>query len=167
MRSLVTNRMKQLCRGLALLALVQPALSLGCPCMCDSHREGIPASDGTASSHCHQDGAACCHHDHIDGDLDADCGSSDALSLLALVEFHPCQCPSDCDCQLQHSSAKTAAIRPTTSDSAWRPLKLFADCPYFTLAPRPLGLPGNSRQLEGKRPVSAQSACAELCRFLS
>ncbi len=167
MKSWAANRMKQVCWGLALLALVQPALSSDCSCACNSHREGTPACDVTEASHCHQEGAACCHHDHKDRNPDANCGNAEGCSLLALIDFYPCQCPSDCDCQLRHCSAKSAVVRPKTLDRAWRPLKLFADGPYFTRAPRPQGLPGNSRQFVGKRPVSAPSVCAELCRFLS
>ena len=167
MKSWAGNRMKRLCWGLALLALAQPVLSLDCPCDCESHREGIPASDEIAASHCHQDAEPCCRHDHEDQKSDDDCGNSECLSLLTLVEFHHCQCPSDCDCQWRHSSASPVVIRSKTADHPWRLLKPFADCPYVTRAPLPQDLPETPRQLEGQRPVSAQAACAELCRFLS
>lgn len=167
MKSRAADRMKQLCWGLALLALVQPALSLDCPCVCDSHREGIPAEDETAASHCQQGGAPCCHHDHAERGSDDVRRDSKSLSVLALVEFHDCRCPSDCDCQWQHSIAKTTAIRSKAADHPWRLMKPFADCPYVTRAPLPHGSLGNSRERKGQLAVSAQSACAVLCRFLS
>lgn len=167
MKSWAANKLKQLCWALALLALVQPALSLDCRCVCNAHREGNPTRDKSEASHCHHDGAACCHHDHEDRSSDADCGNAVSLSLLALVEFHPCQCPSDCDCQLGHRSAKTPAVRPKTSDRASLPLTPFAVCPSFTQTRRAQDLLGISSQIEGKRSNTAQSACAELCRFLS
>lgn len=167
MKSRAANKMKQLCWGLALLALVQPALSLDCPCVCDSHREGIPAEDETAASHCQQGGAPCCHHDHAERGSDDVRRDSKSLSVLALVEFHDCQCPSDCDCQWQHSDATAVEISSKTANRAWRLTTSFSDCSYFTRAPLPQELPGNSREREGQLVVSAQSACAVLCRFLS
>lgn len=159
--------MKQLCWGLALLALVQPSLSFDCPCVCDSRREGILTSEETAANHCHQGGSPCCHHDHKDLDSDVDSGNSKCLSLLALVEIHRCNCPSDCDCQWRHSSARTAAIRSRTEDHTLRLVKPVPDCAYVSKEPLPQELPETLRQLEGLHPISAQSACALLCRFLS
>ena len=166
MKPLSRNTLKLLCWGLALLALAQPVLSLDCACVCDAHREDIPASDEISVGHCHDSGLTCCHHDHADRSSDDVSKDSESLSLLGLVVFHNCRCPSDCDCQWQHRGAQAVVVSSKASNHASPLAASFSGGPYVT-APPLQELSASSREQEAQLAVSAQAACALLCRFLS
>lgn len=165
MKSWAANRTKQLCWGLALLALAQPVLSLDCPCVCDSYR--IPAGDEIPASHGHDGDASCCHHGHADSVSNDSCRDSTSLTVLALVQFHDCQCPRDCHCHWRHADGQAVVISPKTSNNAWRLKASLSDGLYVIRALLSHELPGKLCEQERLPAVSAQSACAVLCRFLS
>lgn len=166
MRSITKLSVNGLIWLLASLAPAQPVLSQDCSChFDDAQAESCREKCGHHGAHAHgcndaslddcQDDLEC---KHIFVDEPFHC------SRLMSLGIRPCQCPSDCNCQLRHEvriGIISAAKEPTRADNAAAPHQVSAsDSARASIA---TAKPFCTRNSPQKR--TALEICAHLCRF--
>jgi hypothetical protein len=153
---------------LAAIVPAQPVLSLDCACHCRPHAEcsddQCQRHDGHAHAHGH------CHAGHEQDGAHSTCEEpcveeqSTTSWGLIWIGIRPCQCPSDCDCQLGHEVR--AGIVSSSED---QPRVSSAVAFHFGHAPdgaRESTVPATFlfvRHTAHER--TALEICAHLCRF--
>jgi len=154
---------------LALLASVQPILTLGCQCTCKLPASSIENDESSASDCGARCGGKCqCHQARSTASTKADEDAANRATVLGdwLPDCRPCSCPKDCNCHLRHltrlgiSPASRAQINKDLDGAALPPVAR-----SFPPALDSIAIDG--RQLDFPRETSALAVCARLCRFAS
>lgn len=160
-----TRVLKLLTYLLAWLAALQPACSVVCLCPC---RE-----KGAVATQIEQPCRDCddhCHHSHeqCSGGLGSNSTPTEESPLLFAgwcFGLHACNCPSDCDCHLRHSSqsgvvSATKLRVPKQQVSSW-----IVVCPDWPRSNQLVGAAPNYLAYRSHVILDAPSSCAVLCRF--
>lgn len=167
MWSWANRSMRQLCWMLALLAPVQPLLALDCRCTHCSHTGGLQDNHDPRPDHSFIDNDPCCNRCHEDTESISNSAVRRGTTPTKVLSFCPCDCPTDCECQVRHSTGLGA-------------LRCIADTERIAHQPIPVvtwvhpnqsfsksASAGNSEGLTDLFAISALSLCASLCRFLA
>ena len=153
---------------LAGIAALQPACPAICLCPCVARK--------VDASQIGQDVCSCDHHGHCHATAHtgADCSNTDPNStqqdgsIFTLAWFlgvHTCTCPSDCDCQLRHSSQSgflsAARVRIVKQQVA----STIAVSSTWPRACEPVLNGLNRPRFRSTLALDVPSCCAVLCRF--
>ena len=152
---------------LAALAAFQPAGHLTCACDCEHPAVSVATSFTQDNERCcsgRNEKRCCAKHTPATAAVDQpDCPAIDWLTVL---RSGPCECPTDCNCQLRHSNvAACSEIEGKPHESG--PLAVAPPFPRAGSMLRPANATGVSPSTAGSPPASALALCAELCRFLA